>query len=104
MPNKHYTNEAGTDLILDTGVLIGTVQFQYIKYKNPIGVIGTWSADIYSSYSELAKLAGTYLLKRVLTVTDFTVSGEWKLQAYVGAIDGTWYGETVTLNIYDKFE
>ena len=101
---KHYKNETGTDLILDTGILLGTVDFQYIKYQDPTGVSGTWAAQLYSSYSALAALTGTYFLKRTLNYTDLSVSGEWKFQAYVGAVDGTWYGETVKLNIYDEFE
>lgn len=102
--SKHYINEVGTDLILDTGVLIGTATGQYIKYKNPSGVEGSFSASLYSSYSELAKAVGTYLLKHTLVSTDFSESGDWRFQAYIGAADGTWWGETIKLNIYGAFE
>lgn len=102
--SKHYVNEAGSDFVLDTGVLIGSATEQYIKYKNPAGVAGTWSADLYSSYSALALLTGTYLLKHTLVTTDLSLPGEWKFQAYVGAIDGTWWGETVKQTIYDVFQ
>ncbi len=102
--SKHYVNETGSDFVLDTGVLIGTATEKYIKYKNPAGVVGTWSADLYSSYSTLALLTGTYLLKHTLVTTDLSLPGEWKFQAYVGAIDGTWWGETVKQTIYDAFQ
>ncbi len=102
--NKHYITEAGTDLILDTGILIGTVQDQYIEYTDPNGVTGSFDASLYSSYSAIAELTGTYLLKYTLKTTDITVSGTWKFQAYVAAIDGTWWGETVKYDIYGKFE
>jgi len=104
MPNKHYINEAGTLLALDTGVLIGSATEYHIRYQKPGGVEGSFSADLYSSYSELAKATGTYLLSHTLTPTDLDESGEWKFQAYIGAIDGTWYGETVDENIYGAFE
>jgi hypothetical protein len=102
---KVYVNETGTDIILDTGVLVGSATEKYIKYKKPDGTItGSWSADFYSSYSGIAKTIGTYFLKHTTAVTDLNVSGNWKLQAYLGAVDGTWYGETVDLNIYGAFE
>ena len=101
---KHYVGETGTDLIFDTGTLIGSVTAQYIKSHNPVGVEGTFTASLYSSYSELAKLTGTYLLKHTLATSDFSISGEWRFQAFVGTSLGTWYGETVKLNIFDKFE
>lgn len=102
--SKHYVGEAGTDLILDTGVLIGSATEKYIAYKNPAGVTGSFSASLYSSYSALASLTGTYLLKHTLVTTDFTIPGEWRFQAYIGAVDGTWRGETVKLTIFDNFQ
>lgn len=102
---KHYVGEAGTDLILDTGVLIGTVQDKYIKYRKPDGVTtGSFTASLFSSYSQLAVATGTYLLKHTLITTDFDTPGEWRFQAYVGAIDGTWYGEMVKFQVYDIFQ
>lgn len=102
--SKHYKNETGTDFLLDTGVNIGTVAFQFIKYYDPTGVSGTWDAELYDSYSSLSGLTGTQFLKRTLGYNDFSVSGEWKFQAYVAAASGTWYGETVKLNVFDQFE
>ena len=101
--SKHYISEVGTDFILDCGIDITAATEVYIKYKSPT-LEGSWSAALYSSYSELAKVAGTYLIKRTLVATDFNVSGDWKFQAYVGAVDGTWWGETINLNIYGAFE
>ena len=102
--SKHYLNETGTDFILDTGVLIGTATAQYIKWKNPASVEGSWAASLYSSYSALAALTGTYLLRHTLAYTDLSVPGDWKFQAYIGALDGTWFGEMVELTIYDIFQ
>jgi hypothetical protein len=101
---KHYIGETGTDFILDCGVVVSSAAQQYIKYKTPAGVEGSWAANLYSSYSAIAKLTGTYLIKHTLVSTDLSSSGEWKFQAYIGAVDGTWYGETVGLNIYGAFE
>jgi hypothetical protein len=102
--SKHYINEVGTDLILDCGIVVGSATQEFIKYKTPSGTEGTWTAALYSSYSDLAKLTGTYLIKRTLVATDFSESGEWKFQASIAAADGSWCGETVNLNIYGAFE
>ena len=102
--NKHYVNEVGTQLILDTGVLISTATEVYIKFRNPASVVGSFSASLYSSYSQLAQATGTYLITHTLVASDFTVPGKWKLQAYVGAVAGTWLGETVDLRIFDTYE
>lgn len=102
---KHYVNEAGTDLILDTGVLIGSATAQSIYYRKPDGITtGSFTASLYSSYSALAQATGTYLLKHTLTTTDFNIPGAWRFQSYVGAVDGTWYGQMVEINIYDRFQ
>ena len=101
---KHYINEAGTEIVLDTGILIGSATEQHIKYQNPNGVEGTWSASLYSSYSELAGTIGTYLLQHTLATTDLTIPGMWLLHAYVGSVNGTWLGELVELEISDQFE
>lgn len=103
--SKHYVGETGSSLLLDCGVLIGSATFQYIKYRKPDAVTsGTWSASLYSSYSLLANATGTYFLRRTLLSTDFDTPGEWRFQSYIGAVDGTWFGETIKLNVYDAFE
>ena len=102
--SKHYNNEAGTDLLLDTGILIGSATEYHIDYMKPSGVNGSWSASLYSSYSLLAAAIGTYFLKHTFVTTDLSESGLWRFQAYIGAVDGTWYGETVKENIYDQLE
>lgn len=102
---KHYVNEAGTDLLLDTGIQVGSAPDVRILYRKPDGVTtGSFSASAYSSYSQLAATTGTYFLKHTFVTTDLTVPGEWRFQAYVGAVDGTWYGEMVKENIFDRFE
>ncbi len=102
---KHYVGEAGTNLILDTGVLIGSATQQYITYRKPDGTTtGSFVASLYSSYSALAQLTGTYLLLHTLLATDLDQPGEWRFQSYIGAVGGTWNGETVKINIFDSFE
>jgi len=101
---KHYVNETGTELILDTGILIGSATEQHINFKKPDGVTGSFAASLFSSFSALADLTGTYLLKHSLDESDFDIPGEWKFQAYIGAIDGTWLGETAELTVFDNFQ
>jgi hypothetical protein len=101
---KHYVNEAGTDLVLDCGVNVGTVAWQYIVYKKPSGVTGSWTASLHDTYSSLAGVSGTYLLKYTLTTTSLDEPGRWLFHAHVGAADGTWLGERVEYNVYDMYE
>ena len=83
---KHYVGEAGTQLILDTGILIGSVSDQHIKYRKPGGTFGSFSASLYSSYSQLAQATGTYLMSHTLEASDFDEPGVWRFQGYVGAL------------------
>lgn len=102
--SKHYLGESGTSLILDTGILVGSANFKYINYRKPDGLTGTWSASFYSSYSQIAGAVGTYFLNHTLVATDLDTPGKWRFQSSIGAIDGTWLGETVEILIYDDFE
>ena len=101
---KKYIGEVGTELILDTGILIGSATAQHIKTYNPNGVEGTFAASLYSSYSDLAAAIGTYHLKYALTSGDISIPGKWKFQAFMGTSAGTWYGETVEIQFFDEFE
>ena len=102
---KHYVGEAGTLLILDTGILIGSVTEKHIKYLKPNGTTtGSFSASLYSSYSQLADATGTYLLSHTLVTTDFDQPGEWRFHSWVAAVDGTWMGELVKAKIYDTYQ
>jgi len=102
--SKHYLHETGSDLILDTGINIGTVSDKMIYFKKPSGLEGSWTGTLYSSYSDIAALTGTYFVKHTLAYLDLDISGEWRFNAYVAAADGTWWGETVKINIFDKYE
>lgn len=102
---KHYVGEAGTVLLLDTGVLIGSATQQYIIYKKPDGVTtGSFAGSLYSSSSLLAGAIGTYFVAHTLVPTDLDQPGTWKFQAYVAAVGGTWWGEMVKQIIYDDFQ
>ena len=101
---KHYINETGTYLRLDCGIDLSTAPVYHIRTKDPIGTIGTFPGALYSSYSDIAKAEGTYYVSRTLEYTDLNLAGEWEFQAYIAGADGTWWGETVKLEVYDAFE
>lgn len=101
---KHYINETGTVIRLDTGINIATAPDYHIKIKKPNGDTGTFPGILFNSYSELAKTTGTYYVVRTLVYGDLDVAGEWEFQAYIAGADGTWFGETVKLEVYDEFE
>jgi len=102
---KHYKNEVGTSLRLDTGVDLSGINEQQIRYEKPDGVTtGTWVASLLSSYSvEAGKVIGTYFVEYTLQDSDLDTVGVWKLQAWVADSTGTWYSETVEENIYDQY-
>lgn len=103
--SKHYVREVGTALLLDCGVVLGSVTEKHINYRKPDGsTTGSFSASLYSSYSQLALATGTYFLTHTLVASDFDTPGEWRFQAYIGAVDGTWLGEMVKVTIYDNFQ
>lgn len=104
MPDKHYVNEVGTEITLDTGILIGSAADQYIYYIKPGGVTGSWDASLYSSHSNIANAIGTYYVQYTLDSGDLDTIGKWKLQAYVASVAGTWHGETVDLQVFDLGE
>ncbi len=102
---KHYVGEVGSNLILDTGVLIGSATQQYIIYRKPDGVTsGSFSGSLFSSYSQLDGQIGTYFVSHTLLAGDIDQPGEWRMQAFVASISGTWLGEMVKINIYGNFE
>ena len=102
---KHYIGETGSSLILDTGILIDSATEQHILYKKPDGItIGSFSASLFSSWSSIASAIGTYFVSHTLVSTDLDQPGEWRFQAYVGSVSGTWNGEMVKINIYDLYE
>jgi hypothetical protein len=105
MPNKHYINEVGTDLLFDTGIDIPGEAIVRVKYKDPAGLEGTWQGSAYSSYSELAGAIGTYFVKYTLASTStLMTSGEWHLQPYIASSIGTWFGESIKEMIFGEYE
>lgn len=102
--SKHYVNETGSYLRLDTGVDVTTAPVYRINWKDPTGTTGTFVSTLYSSYSDLAGATGTYYVSRTLAYGDLDVAGEWEFQAYIAGADGTWWGETVKLEVYAQFE
>ena len=106
--SKHYINEVGTDILLDTGIDISDAGFVHVTYKKPDAVtLGTWVGAIYSSYSEIAKATGYYFVKYTLLVADLDQAGTWKFQAFLATtsgVAGTWHGETAEEKVFALFE
>ena len=101
---KHYVGEIGTEVLLDCGIDISDITVVRIYWKKPGGVVGTWQASAYSSYSTISGADGTNFAKYTLAGTDINISGEWELQAVVANTIGTWYGETAGMTIWGTFE
>ena len=103
--SKHYTNEIGTQFLLDMGITLGTSDVVWIKWKKPDGTSAqTWYGDLYSSYSSLASAIGTYFISHTLAGTELDQEGGWRFQGVVANTAGTWYGETASETIYGAFQ
>ncbi len=101
---RHFVNEVGTDLLLDTGVIVSDAVDKLINFQDPNGLVGSFAAELFSSFSLIAKNTGTYFLKRTLEIGDVSVVGEWRFQAFIANTAGTWWGETVVEQIRDQLE
>lgn len=91
--SKVYTSDVGTRLLLDTLFDISTGSAFAITWEDPNGLTGSWTAT----------LSGTTKVQYITVAGNLGVAGLWKLQAFVIIGTGSWYGESVTLAVYELF-
>ena len=87
---KHYVGEIGTTIELDTNVDISTADVSISVLKPDASSAESWSAGV----------TDTTKVQYVLQSGDFDTAGKYKMQAVVVEGTHTWYGETVTINVY----
>lgn len=94
MAERHYVGEIGTVITVDCNVDISGAVAQELRVRKEDGTEETWTASVF----------GTQYLRHTTVAADFSVAGEYALNAYVEDSDG-WkgLGETDTFRIYDSF-
>lgn len=82
------------NLYLDTEKTLTGYDVIKIKYKDPDGTTGEWSAEISPSDATHIKKIMTNLL---------TVNGVWQVQAYVAMSDGSekYHGKWASFKVLD---
>lgn len=95
MADKHYQNEIGTAIILQTGVDISTATVHKIFLKKPDG----------TSEEKTATIENTTDLQYITITGDLAECGEYMAQGYVELPSG-WkgYTETAEFTILSPFE
>jgi hypothetical protein len=85
---KHYVNEVGSIIIVNTGVDLTTATATQIRVKKPDGTVAVYDADVYT-------ISGSPNYLKYTTLTgDLDQAGKYLVQPYV--VFPTWqgYGET----------
>lgn len=90
---KPYVGDVGTEIKLDTFVILSTATAQSIEAQRPDGTLVSWAATVVE----------TTKVRYVTDANSFNKPGDWKLQARVVLPGGTWRGETVQVKVYAPF-
>lgn len=96
MKKKPYIGEVGSELVLKTGIDLGTFTVG-IRYIKPISQIsGIWTGTIFRGNRVYYKFLAD----------DLDEVGVWRFQAVVEQSDGTFkvYGNTTTLEVFELGE
>lgn len=101
MANKIYTGDVKVVFRVSTGLDLTTATTMQLKVWPPSGTAVAWTATAYGT-------AADGVLTYTTTATDLTTAGTYKLQAYVelgaAGVDGKFFGETVTFNVYEAYQ
>jgi hypothetical protein len=84
-----FIGDIGTKIILDVGLDISEATVRKIKYSKPDGGVGDWPAAQETVMS----------ISYITQAGDISISGRWKLQAYIETLTWKRHGEVGMLNI-----
>lgn len=89
-----YTNSIGTEIILDTGVAIGSATVVNIQVQKPDGTTAQWDATVFEATKA----------KHVIASGELDVPGDYDLQVYVEMAVFKGRSTTVTMPVYQDFK
>ena len=92
---KHYLNEYGTELLVDTGTDLTGATVMKLCVKKPDGGFVEWYCEQYSQNKKY--------LRYVLRIGDFDQVGEYKIQSMVESAGWSGVGETTSFIVYERF-
>lgn len=92
--NKIYEYDIGTEVKLNAGSSLDGYTVLEIHYLKPNGTEGIWNASqVESTKAQYISASG-----------DLTPNGKWKVKIWVVISgEGSWWGETVEMPVYDKW-
>ena len=93
MTEKHYVGEQNTEIVVDCGRDVSTASAHTLLFKRPDG----------TTFEKVATVYRENFLRCFTAITDFTISGEYEVQAKLTI--GSWqgYGATAVFIIYESF-
>lgn len=93
---KIYVGQTDLTIQLTTGKDITNAQSVNIKYKNPLGVLGEFTASVVTASTGTIKYD-------VLSVNDINAHGTWTLWAKIVDFQGLIsIGEPTTMTVYKE--
>jgi len=95
--SKVYRGDYGHDLRVTVGKDLTSVVETKLLVKKPNGLETIWTTTVATPVT-----AG--VLSHIITNTDFNMSGQYSIQAYVRFATTAFKGETTKLKIWEKFE
>ena len=95
--SKHYVDEVGSIIIVNTGIDLSGASTHQLKVKKPDGTTVTWNASVYSVGSN------PNYLKYTSVSGDLDQAGEYKVQPYVVLSSWSGCGETSRFNVTPLF-
>ena len=92
--SKHYINEIGAVIIVDTNMNLSRATKVLLQIKKPLGTTINWTGSVYN------KTFIRYVVKR----GDLNEAGRYLLQAYVEMPGYSGRGDSTDFTIYNVFE
>lgn len=94
---KHYINEVGGVVIVNTEIDISNATTHQLKVKKPDGTLVTWDSELYTVDGETTRL------RYVTFAGDLDQPGKYLIQPYIVLPTWSGYGQTSYFIIYNLF-
>lgn len=101
--SKHYIDEVGTVVLINTGGDISDADTVSLDIKKPSGAIVEWVGTVADIIRDGITYEN-YGIRYVILAGDFNEAGIYKLQSLIDGIPGNWPGNTANFRIYARFD